>query len=192
MIIKKLKNPRNKLYYDLKNLILSQDFDWHYFEDTVTPNNKDLDFWGEEVKKYIGEGLIIENPSMHTHPFLLRSCPERLYPKTNSVYMDDLNRLYCDIFNINGFLNTDFNMMCRCSVNAIAPSDNRNLRSVPHQDHEFPHKSMLIYLTDAGGRTFVEDEEFAPEEDDVIIFQGTHWHELPKQKRRVVLVMTYI
>ena len=38
----------------------------------------------------------------------------------------------------------------------------------------------------------VEGEEFAPEEDDVIIFQGEHWHELPKQKRRVVLVMTYI
>ena len=51
---------------------------------------------------------------------------------------------------------------------------------------------MLIYLTDAGGSTFVEGEEFAPEEDDVIIFEGMHWHKLPKEERRVVLVMTYI
>ena len=77
-------------------------------------------------------------------------------------------------------------------MNAVAPSDKRNIISVPHEDHEYPHKNMLIYLTDAGGSTFVEGEEFAPEEDDVIIFEGIHWHELPKQKRRVVLVMTYI
>ena len=38
----------------------------------------------------------------------------------------------------------------------------------------------------------VEGEEFAPEEDDVIIFEGIHWHQLAKHKRRVVLVMTYI
>ena len=57
---------------------------------------------------------------------------------------------------------------------------------------DFPHKNMLIYLTDAGGSTFVEGEEFAPEEDDVIMFEGLHWHKLPRKERRVVLVMTYI
>ena len=84
-------------------------------------------------------------------------------------------------------------MMVRCSLNATHPHpEQTSLKTSLHNDHNFPHKNMLVYLTDAGGSTFVEGEEFAPEEDDVIIFQGEHWHELPKQKRRVVLVMTYI
>ena len=200
MTIKKLKNPRSKLYYDLKRHILSPEFEWNYLEDSVTPNDKDMVLWKEEVNKYIDKEFIIQNPHIYTHPFLLRSLPksstcwnQRVYPEmTNSTYMDQLSMICCDIFNINGFSNTDFNMMCRCSVNAVAPSDKRNIISVPHEDHEYPHKNMLIYLTDAGGSTFVEGEEFAPEEDDVIIFEGIHWHELPKKERRVVLVMTYI
>ena len=89
----------------------------------------------------------------------------------------------------------DFGMMCRCNVNAVEPPyDHQYMDAItqPHMDHEFPHKNMLIYLTDAGGSTIVEGEEFAPEEDDVIIFEGMHWHKLPKKERRVVLVMTYI
>ena len=106
--------------------------------------------------------------------------------------MDDVNKMYCEIFNDNMDVMKSFNMMCRCAVNAVQQYEKEDTITLPHTDHDFPHKNMLIYLTDAGGSTFVEGEEFAPEEDDVIIFQGEHWHELPKQKRRVVLVMTYI
>ena len=84
-----------------------------------------------------------------------------------------------------------FNMMVRFSENSTHP-EQKYIKTSLHTDHDFPHKNMLIYLTDAGGNTFVEDEKFAPEEDDVIIFEGLHWHQLPKHKRRVVLVMTYI
>ena len=75
----------------------------------------------------------------------------------------------------------------------------------PHVDHKFPHTNMLIYLTDAGGKTIVEDiskrEESTfslslahdPKEDDVVTFGGQyHCHELPKEKPRLVIVTTYI
>ena len=60
-----------------------------------------------------------------------------------------------------------------------------------HEDHTFPHKNVLVYLTDAGGETYVGDDVFYPEEDSVLLFQGPHCHAMPKDKRRVVLVATY-
>ena len=56
--------------------------------------------------------------------------------------------------------------------------------------HHFPHKNILLYLTDTGGKTFVEEEYHDPKEDDVIIFSGNHWAELPKTGRRIVIVNT--
>ena len=69
MTIKKLKNPRSKLYYDLKRHILSPEFEWNYLEDSVTPNDKDMVLWKEEVNKYIDKEFIIQNPHIYTHHF---------------------------------------------------------------------------------------------------------------------------
>ena len=57
-------------------------------------------------------------------------------------------------------------------------------------DHTYPHQNIIMYHTDSGGRTFVEDGEHDPKEDDVILFSGRHHMELPKEKRRVVSVGT--
>ena len=51
---------------------------------------------------------------------------------------------------------------------------------------------MLVYLTDAGGRTIVENEYFDPREDNVIVFCGKHYYYLPTEKRRIVFVATFI
>ena len=183
MSIIQLNNPKTERYNNLKNLILDGDINWFYHP-TTTPAS--LNYNDYTLNKNIF------NPPMYSHIFLLRTDLNNLYAKVNSPYMDDVNKMYCEIFNDNMDVMKSFNMMCRCAVNAVQPSEKEDTITVPHTDHDFPHKNMLIYLTDAGGSTFVEGEEFAPEEDDVIIFQGEHWHELPKQKRRVVLVMTYI
>ena len=61
----------------------------------------------------------------------------------------------------------------------------------PHVAHTFPHKNLIVYLNDAGGKTFVGDEVHDPKEDDVVIFSGIHNNERPKNTRRVVLVATY-
>ena len=34
-------------------------------------------------------------------------------------------------------------------------------------------------------------ENYTPNEDDCVIFEGVHFHETPKEKRRVVFVCTY-
>ncbi len=61
-----------------------------------------------------------------------------------------------------------------------------------HVDHHCPHKNMLVYLTDAGGETIMENDFHDPEEDDAIIFEGYHTHNVPKTKARIVLVATFV
>ena len=34
--------------------------------------------------------------------------------------------------------------------------------SIPHVDHNFPHKNMLIYFTDTGGDTIIGGDNFTP------------------------------
>ena len=193
MSIVKLKNPKTKLYTEIKNHILGDSFDWYYIDETTPEFDKSTrESYDPILKRYNQEGKILFNPSMYCHGILKRSNNNELYPRTMSSDIDKFNRMYCEIFNSNKESMESFQMMCRCSANFVEPSQEEDIITVPHTDHNFPHKNMLVYLTDAGGSTFVEGEEFAPEEDDVIIFQGTHWHKLPRQKRRVVLVMTYI
>ena len=190
MSIVKLKNPKTSNYFNLKKNILDHTFEWTYIENTIHQNvDEDISIPPSYSQK---NGLRIINNSMYTHIFLRRPDKDTLYPKIESEYMEDVNGVYGDIFNSNLDYMSNFNLMIRCSANAVEPSQENNVITMPHVDHPWQHVNMLIYLTDAGGSTFVEGEEFAPEEDDVIIFQGQHWHELPKQKRRVVLVMTYI
>tara|TARA_X000000368_G_C22853756_1_gene633310 strand:+ start:119 stop:712 length:594 start_codon:yes stop_codon:yes gene_type:complete len=174
----KLKNPKTDLYLDFKNLILSSQFNWIY-DGTVDPR---LETPGDE---YGG-------PMMYSHQLLARPASDILFSLPTSQQLETFNNVIVQIFNHNNFRWNDFSVMLRASVNAVNPRVGKVKYCIPHQDHQFPHKNMLIYLTDAGGSTFCEGEEYAPEEDDIVIFQGQHWHEIPKLKRRVVLVMTYI
>ena len=188
MSITKLKNPNTSLYNDLKKIILGDNFSWNYMK-----SNTWFDI--NPAHRLINDpenDNTFQKSSLHHHPFLLRSDFVNLYTKVTSPYMDDINKMYCEIFNANKEFMKSFNMMCRCVANSVQPYDGPDNKTRKHVDHDFPHKNMLIYLTDAGGSTFVEGEEFAPEEDDVIMFEGLHWHKLPRKERRVVLVMTYI
>ena len=188
MSITKLKNPNTSLYNDLKKIILGDNFSWNYMKSNTW---FDINPAHRLINDHENDNTF-QKSSLHHHPFLLRSDFVNLYAKVSSPYMDEVNKMYCEIFNANKEFMKSFNMMCRCVVNSVQPYDGPDNKTRQHVDHDFPHKNMLIYLTDAGGNTFVEDEKFAPEEDDVIIFEGLHWHQLPKHKRRVVLVMTYI
>ena len=192
MSIVKLKNPKTSNYHNIKKFILSPVFPWTYCAESTPSTNGELDNYKRSSRRHLKEDVKIHNTRMYTHTFLLRSGTDILYATPESSYIKDILPIYHDIFNVNYEVMKDFGMMCRCNANSFEPSKKNHGVTKPHLDHEFPHKNMLIYLTDAGGNTFVEDKEFAPEEDDVIIFEGLHWHQLPKHKRRVVLVMTYV
>ena len=160
MSITKLKNPNTSLYNDLKKIILGDNFSWNYMK-----SNTWFDI--NPAHRLINDpenDNTLQKSSLHHHPFLLRSDFVNLYTKVNSPYMDDINRMYCEIFNVNKEFMKSFNMMCRCVVNSVQPYDGPDNKTREHVDHDFPHKNMLIFLTDAGGNTFVEDKEFAPEE----------------------------
>ena len=61
-----------------------------------------------------------------------------------------------------------------------------------HVDHSFPHRNIIMYLTDAGGDTVVNDEVYSPKEDGVIMFEGEHYHHFPMKDARIDFVDTYL
>lgn len=183
MIIK-LRNPLTDTYLSFKEFVTSEHFTWHHsktFEGTPsTPIS-------------IPEGWNKEDFGIHTvfgHNILSRPEPRR-YSAPYSDHIDSLTIMYNELVQTGQVENESF--FLRSCVNLTTPWNRIGPRySYPHTDHSFDHINMIMYLTDAGGRTFVEGEGFDPKEDDIILFKGLHWSELPEAKDRIVVVSTLI
>ena len=132
--------------------------------------------------------------SFYSHAFLHGPSPSHgLFSKANSEYLPNVETVIGQIFELN---NLKVDVVYRINANAVHPVEG-NVLTVPHTDHEFPHKNMLIYLTNTGGDTIVFDEggkkhHFTPVEDDIVVFEGLHCMVPPKKGRRVVIVVTYL
>ena len=85
--------------------------------------------------------------------------------------------------------NIKYQFFLRSALNCVHPDNDVQL-SEPHVDHDFPHINVILYLTNAGGKTYCEDEFHDPKEDDVILLTGEHWMERPKVGRRIISVNT--
>tara|TARA_Y100001937_G_C7104600_1_gene324297 strand:- start:56 stop:562 length:507 start_codon:yes stop_codon:yes gene_type:complete len=168
-VIQKLDNPLTSDYIDLKNFILSIDFPWFRLPNT-TLNIKD-------------DGI-----SFFTHTFLERPESNIGYSRANSPYIDGCLKVLHQIVSSN---DVEFNYFIRASVNLVSPCSTVK-RTVEHCDHQFPHKNILIYLSETDGDTVVDGENFSPQEDCGIIFTGKHYHYTPTDKDRIVLVGTFI
>jgi len=173
-MIQKLYNPKTDFYKYFKDFILGPHFGWHWLDES-TP--------GYEKEHH-------ENLGHYSHSFLMRSAFEdRFYPKTNSAYIEQAQQLFLEIARANKI---EPYVIYRMNANAVHPTSSMKY-SVPHHDHKYPHKNMLVYLTDpSGGDTVCEGESFLAEEDDVIIMEGEHCHKPPHTGRRVVLVYTFL
>jgi len=182
-----LENPLTSGYRELKDFILSEQFPWFY-NNQATPYAKALGFEQEHKDLSFYSHAVLHGPA---HPATMNS-EHRRYPKSNSQYLDAFDDVINDIM-----LSNNMNVHCiyRINANAVHPVEG-NVLTVPHTDHEFPHKNLLIYLTDAGGRTYCDkdgkDHYFDPCEDDIVTFEGLHYMQPPKFKRRVVIVVTYL
>jgi len=180
MTITKLKNPKTKTYREFKKLINSTTFPWQWHSVSTRLDPKIIE----------DNGKIYHNISFYTHPFLTR--PEgnpKKFPIISSPYVDGAVEVFSEILEYN---NVEMYSFLRMGVNCVHPFEEIK-NSIPHIDHPFEHNNILIYLTNAGGRIFVEDSFHDPEEDDVIIFEGkTHFHQTPASERRLALVATYI
>jgi len=174
----KLENPKTSLYFDFKNHILSGMFPWYWFESVDNPNTPKYD-----KEKYT-------NISFYSHGFLMRPQDNHMYPNPVSSSAEKVSFMIQQILEHN---NIELNCFLRIGANCVHPQSNSKVvSSIPHVDHYFPHKNLIIYFTDAGGKTIVGDTSFDPEEDDVFLFEGEHYMQTPSEKRRIVLVSTFI
>ncbi len=171
-MIQILHNSKTESYKQLKEIILGTYFPWYYNGNTT---NKDYEFEGHQNIYHFG------------HSFLVRP-EEHGYSKPNSKHFPLAFEVVSEILKENGFDRSTY-FFLRLNANCSLPISGEQF-SNPHVDHDFPHVNFLAYLSDTGGRTFVDGEEFNPSEDDVIIFTGKHYLELPKKGRRIVIVGT--
>ena len=181
MKITKLKNPKTNIYLELKDFVLSHNFPW-YWCSGATPHIKNHE--GHHDVPYFSHEFLRRPDSSELEPRFPKVCSENA-SIISSILVDilDLNKIY-----VNCFL--------RINANCVF-STQESINTMPHKDHSFPHKNILVYLTDVGGNTVVEDEFHEPKEDDVIVFNGLeHYVTTPKHTdvpvRRIVLVATFI
>ena len=179
-MIVQLKNNKTESYRALKDLINSDQLPWFYENTSTHDSHEEYD-----------------NVPFYSHVFLLRpnwnGLSKKAFPEVKSGYIDLVHDVLIQIAELN-----DLNLNCfyRINANCVHPSSSDKL-TTPHYDHQFPHVNILLYLNDAGGETVVWAEDgkkmiHNPNEDDIIVFQGLHCHRPPKEKRRTVLVATFI
>ena len=179
MNIKSIENPKTQLYTEFKSFVLSKSFSWYWYQESMpfdSPNDE------------------YHNVPFLSHLFMERpESTESKFPKVNCDYVPTLSKLFLEILKHN---NIDVRCFLRMNANCVLSSD-RVLNTIPHVDHNYPHKNIVIYLTDSGGNIVVNNEIHDPKEDDVIVFDGQeHYVQTPKPSkfstRRIVLLATFI
>jgi hypothetical protein len=162
--MKELIVPQTHEYHELKSLVTGECFPW------MRTQNQ------------------LDNFYFYSHIFLER--PEIAgYPVQQCEYLQLFQVVFSQICQHNEDIG--FNYLLRMNANAIEPLPSNPKIGAVHEDHTFPHKNVIIYLTDAGGDTIAGDESFPANEDTACLFEGPHCHALPEKDRRVVLVVTY-
>lgn len=175
-MITTLTNLRTERYLRFKHFVLSsEDFKWSWLNETTPDLTEDgYDNFGFYVHSFLDRPDVING--YHSHPV--------------SEYISHARDVILELLKNNGITPK---VIYRMSANCVHPTLTGKY-SVPHVDHEFPHKNLLIYLTDPqGGETVVEDEKYLGKEDDVIMWEeGMHYHRPPSAGRRIVLITTFL
>ena len=174
--MKQLTNPKTDNYFALKEYILSSDLPWFYIESTTYDADNQTDINIRET-----------GAPYYSHAILRPPGNPNLFPTQNSPCVELCGKVVSEISDTN---NLGVNCILRLNANLSLPSSSTPTQ--PHVDHPFPHKNLLIYLTDADGQTVAGDQQHFPKEDDVITFSGMHYHYLPTSGKRIVIVATYI
>ena len=164
-MITNLENPLSDSYYALKELVQTDNFPWF----RLKGNQHSPDYFSHKL---------------FTRPV---GVEEHLFPTIASEYLKSFADLLYSVFDLNAI---EVKCIYRMSVNLVMPSTDSH--SPLHVDHSFPHRNIIMYLTDAGGDTVVNDEVYSPKEDDIIMFEGKHYHHFPMKDARIVFVATYL
>tara|TARA_R100000005_G_C4888667_1_gene136649 strand:+ start:57 stop:602 length:546 start_codon:yes stop_codon:yes gene_type:complete len=177
-MIKILQNPKTDRYLELKKNVLSDNFPWYWCPESTGGN--------PEVEGH-------RNIPYYSHPLLGR--PDvRKFSQVTSVYLEPYIKVAEEILEHNGMRSNYF--FLRACINCVHPMSGIQY-CIPHVDHDFPHKNLIMYFTNSGGNTYVKGgqyfkkyEEYVPKEDDVVLFSGEHYMQVPKEERRIIIVST--
>lgn len=180
-MISSLKNPKTDNYKFLKNIILSDEFPWYYHDVSTLYGDEDY----SHMKDYA-------NISFYGHTFLDRpDGPVKYNKKVSTIksqYFDLVYEVFEEILQFNSFSKDYFYL--RINANCVHPNPGPQC-SIPHVDHKFSHKNIIVYLTNSGGSTIINDFKYNPNEDDIILFdKNIHYMKRPLENRRVILVAT--
>ena len=179
MSIVKLKNPLTDNYQELKKNILDSEFAWYWHKQLL---NKDRRWFNNS------DNTQNDNYGIYSHSFLYRPTRDCLYPKETDPNCRLFHAVVVEIMQYN---NIEIDMIYRMCANCVHPTE-KNIPGPEHVDHLFPHKNLIVYLTNfKGGATCCGGETYNGKEDDIITFEGTHNFYPPVDNRRVVLVATY-
>jgi len=167
---------------------------------------EDKDFLSKKSKDFIDKVLLgfdfpyyfnynIDHPLVYLlHTF--RKAPEErgTEPLNNSSHMKDMELMFKE-FCTKNFIS--YKEILRCAVNLT--SNVKMGKSDPHNDHDHPHKSLIIYLNNADGNTIILDKnnkvykKIKPEKYKGLYFSySKHYQYYPKQGTRAVAVYTFI
>lgn len=183
--MKILKNPQSINYINFKKWATGTECMWSYIPSSTAGDDSDTNVKGKQ-----------KDLPFYTRTILKR--PENKY-RYSRLEHADTNETHgvIDVLNeILEFNDIGVSSYLRISLNCVHP-EKEVYNTLPHTDHQIPHGNIIIYLTDAGGKTFVESEDNSecydahdPHEDDIILFSGKHFMQNPLDKRRVILVAT--
>ena len=186
--MRQLENPKTKLYCEFKDFVMSSVFPWYMYEKQQEDAFHKSDPFAKT--KFYHPSMNLEkmgHARTFIHGLLGRPTFKEPFPQPEQ-FLPHALEVIKEIFNHNQFR---INSFLRMAVNMVLPDPNIDTTYI-HVDHQHIHSNLLIYFTDAGGQTIAESGYHDPKEDDVVIFDGYHTHNVPKTKPRVVLVATYI
>ena len=185
--IERLMNPKTQHYLKWKEWVLSNKFTWNLYKKQQPDSFHKTD--PDSKSRFYSPKMNLDkmgHAQTFIHPLLGRPNDDEPFPQPFPDFSDGL-QVVKEIFSHN---NIRINCLYRMAGNMVPPDPNVETTFI-HVDHGYPHLNMLVYLTDVGGETICEDGYHDPKEDDIIIFEGYHTHNVPKKDNRVILVTTF-
>lgn len=183
-MIRQLDNPLTDSYQELKQMCLGKDIPWFWHKEHIE-NLTESEYDPTERSNFGFYAFAILQRKEHRS----KVPPAELGGgKLIEIYLRKAIRVFSEIVRNNDI---QYSTIHRISVNATHSVPPPTL-GISHVDHPFPHKNMIIYLTDVyGGATVCEGEKFYGKEDEVIVLEGEHCLIAPETGRRIIIVYTF-
>lgn len=183
-LIRQLKNPMTEQYRLLKDYALSSNIPFTYHESTCngTPEELSGSVYGSDT--HFLSHLVLGRPRPN----------DGAYPQecVDKGIVQKIDHALQQILYVN---NIKLGCWFRININSIPTVPENDAWSAIHNDHNFDHTNMIVYLNTpkcGGGQTRVYNSQWKPnlteepswdeyeehfaKEDDVIIFPGRHFH----------------